>query len=85
MDTTLTIAVGTARGLTFLHAAEKSPAYRTFNASNILLNESFEPKLYFGSATLNQERGALPVLMRKKVNYTPPEYIATGQFSCILA
>jgi serine/threonine protein kinase len=34
----LLIAIGAAKGLAFLHGAEKPVIYRDFKASNILLN-----------------------------------------------
>ncbi|GJZ97416.1 receptor like protein kinase S.2-like protein [Tanacetum coccineum] len=76
------IAIGTAKGLVFLHNAENAPVYRTFNASNILLNEDYEPQLYFGSASLCRAHRALPVVMSDAVTNrcTPPEYVATGNW-----
>lgn len=37
-DTRLKIAIGAARGLSFLHASDKQVIYRDFKASNILID-----------------------------------------------
>ncbi|KAL7587590.1 hypothetical protein Lser_V15G36638 [Lactuca serriola] len=70
---TMKIAIGVAKGLAFLHTDKRTPLYRTFNASNILLNEDDEAQLYFGWASLSRVRGSFST-----TRYNPPEYMATG-------
>ncbi|XP_071733037.1 probable serine/threonine-protein kinase PIX13 [Rutidosis leptorrhynchoides] len=81
-DTTMKIAIGAAQGLAFLHNAESRPINRTFSASSVLLNEDFEAKLYFGSASLVRAHGVLPVVMSYAVTsrYTPPEYMTRSHW-----
>ncbi|KAL4575391.1 hypothetical protein LXL04_022234 [Taraxacum kok-saghyz] len=81
-DKTMKIAIGVAKGLAFLHTHKSTHMFRTFSASNILLNEDNEPELYFGRAALGRIHGALPILMSNALTsrYYPPEYIATGQW-----
>ncbi|XP_024989960.1 serine/threonine-protein kinase phg2-like [Cynara cardunculus var. scolymus] len=80
--TALKIAIGAAQGLAFLHTAENTPIYRTFDASNILLNEDFEAELYFGLATLGSPRGIMTMLNSDMLisHHTTPEYMATGHW-----
>ncbi|KAI3517022.1 hypothetical protein L1887_16228 [Cichorium endivia] len=75
-DRTIKIAIGVAKGLAFLHTDEKTPLFRTFNASNILINEDDEARLYFGWASLARVRGSFSTS-----RYNPPEYMATGHWT----
>ncbi|KAL6559586.1 putative serine/threonine-protein kinase pix13 [Orobanche gracilis] len=77
----LKIAIGAAKGLAFLHTAEKQVIYRDFKASNILLDESFNAKISdFGLAKLGPAGGNSHVTTRVMGTngYVAPEYIATG-------
>ncbi|KAK7367202.1 hypothetical protein VNO80_09211 [Phaseolus coccineus] len=80
-DTRLKIAIGAARGLTYLHTSEKQIIYRDFKASNILLDEEFNSKISdFGLAKLGPSVGDSHVTTRiiGTYGYAAPEYIATG-------
>ncbi|KAJ7966975.1 Protein kinase [Quillaja saponaria] len=80
-DTRLKIAMGAARGLSFLHTCEKSVIYRDFKPSNILLDEAFNAKLSdFGLAKFGPNSGISHVTTRVMGThgYAAPEYIATG-------
>ncbi|KAL0016808.1 hypothetical protein SO802_003877 [Lithocarpus litseifolius] len=80
-DVRLKIAIGAARGLSFLHTSEKSVIYRDFKSSNILLDGNFNAKLSdFGLAKLGPANGNSHVTTRVMgtYGYAAPEYVATG-------
>ncbi|XP_024534751.1 serine/threonine-protein kinase PCRK2 isoform X1 [Selaginella moellendorffii] len=96
------IALGTARGLAYLHEELqiqvhdlsksvfslffllKQIIYRDFKTSNILLDDSFGPKLSdFGLARLGPEGGDSHVTTAVvgTVGYAAPEYVHTGHLT----
>ncbi|XP_070056406.1 probable serine/threonine-protein kinase PIX13 isoform X2 [Nicotiana tomentosiformis] len=80
-DTRLKIAIGAAKGLTFLHTTEKQVIYRDFKASNILLDADYNAKLSdFGLAKMGPVNGDSHVTTRVvgTYGYAAPEYMATG-------
>ncbi|CAK9166925.1 unnamed protein product [Ilex paraguariensis] len=80
-DIRLRIAIGVARGLSFLHTTEKKVIYRDFKASNILLDGEFNAKLSdFGLAKLGPVNGHSHVTTQivGTYGYAAPEYVATG-------
>ncbi|KAK8930761.1 Serine/threonine-protein kinase [Platanthera zijinensis] len=83
-STRLKIAVGAAKGLAFLHGAEKPVIYRDFKASNILLDQDYTAKLSdFGLAKDGPEGDDSHVSTRVMGTrgYTAPEYIMTGHLT----
>ncbi|ONK61163.1 uncharacterized protein A4U43_C08F26880 [Asparagus officinalis] len=83
-STRLQIAVGAAKGLAFLHEAEKPVIYRDFKASNILLDKDFKTKLSdFGLAKDGPEGDASHVSTRVMgtEGYCAPEYVMTGHLT----
>ncbi|KAG8375268.1 hypothetical protein BUALT_Bualt10G0082800 [Buddleja alternifolia] len=82
--TRLKIAVGAAKGLAFLHGAEKPVIYRDFKTSNILLDSDFNAKLSdFGLATMGPEGSNTHVTTRVMgtYGYAAPEYVSTGHLT----
>ncbi|KAH0452407.1 hypothetical protein IEQ34_019706 [Dendrobium chrysotoxum] len=82
--TRLKIAVGAAKGLAFLHEADKPVIYRDFKASNILLDEDYNAKLSdFGLAKDGPEGDETHVTTRVMGTrgYAAPEYIMTGHLT----
>mgnify|MGYP004716102449 CR=1 FL=1 len=79
------IAEGAARGLEYLHETANPPViYRDFKASNILLDEDFNPKLSdFGLAKLGPTGDKTHVSTRVMgtYGYCAPEYALTGQLT----
>ncbi|CAN7058432.1 hypothetical protein IGI04_014665 [Brassica rapa subsp. trilocularis] len=82
--TRIKIAHGAAKGLQFLHEAEKPVIYRDFKASNILLDSDYTAKLSdFGLAKDGPEGDETHVSTRVMgtQGYAAPEYIMTGHLT----
>ncbi|CAN1289461.1 Probable serine/threonine-protein kinase PIX13 [Linum perenne] len=80
-DIRLSIAIGAARGLAFLHTPDKKVIYRDFKASNILLDGSYTSKISdFGLAKFGPSASQSHVTTRVMgtYGYAAPEYVATG-------
>lgn len=78
------IALGTAKGLSYLHyGAQPSIIHRDIKASNILLDEKFEPKVAdFGLAKFNPEGLThLSTRVAGTMGYVAPEYALYGQLT----
>ncbi|KAG0469217.1 hypothetical protein HPP92_018545 [Vanilla planifolia] len=83
----LKIAVAAAKGLCFLHEAEKPVIHRDFKPSNILLDNDYEAKLSdFGLAKDGPQGDDTHVSTRimGSSGYAAPEYIMTGYNTLIL-
>ncbi|CAO2842566.1 unnamed protein product [Amaranthus hypochondriacus] len=83
--TRMKIAEGAAKGLEYLHEISKPPViYRDFKASNILLDEEFNPKLSdFGLARIGPtgEKDHVSTRVMGTYGYCAPEYAMTGQLT----
>ncbi|XP_010497651.1 PREDICTED: probable receptor-like protein kinase At5g15080 [Camelina sativa] len=79
------IALGAAKGLSFLHEEALKPViYRDFKTSNILLDADYNAKLSdFGLAKDAPDEGKTHVSTRVMgtYGYAAPEYVMTGK-SC---
>ncbi|XAR49298.1 Non-specific serine/threonine protein kinase [Bertholletia excelsa] len=78
------IALGTARGLAYLHnGARTSIIHRDIKVSNILLDETFEPKLAdFGLAKFTPDGiSHLSTKVAGTLGYVAPEYALYGQLT----
>ncbi|KAJ0256982.1 serine/threonine-protein kinase PBL2 [Hirschfeldia incana] len=78
------VAVGAAKGLTFLHEAKSQVIYRDFKAANILLDSEFNAKLSdFGLAKAGPTGDATHVStnVMGTQGYAAPEYVATGRLT----
>lgn len=78
------VAIGAARGLSFLHNAESQVIYRDFKASNILLDSEFNAKLSdFGLAKAGPtgDRTHVSTQVMGTHGYAAPEYVATGRLT----
>ncbi|KAK4481611.1 hypothetical protein RD792_012515 [Penstemon davidsonii] len=78
------VAIGAARGLSFLHEAEEQVIYRDFKASNILLDGEFNAKLSdFGLAKAGPtgDRTHVSTQVMGTHGYAAPEYVATGRLT----
>ncbi|KAL8095468.1 putative serine/threonine-protein kinase PBL17 [Apium graveolens] len=80
----LKIALDAAKGLAFLHGAERSIIYRDFKTSNILLDGHFNAKLSdFGLAKDGPMGDQTHVSTRVMgtYGYAAPEYVMTGHLT----
>lgn len=78
------IALGTARGLLYLHdQCNPKIIHRDVKAANILLDESFEAVVGdFGLAKLLERTDShVTTAVRGTVGHIAPEYLSTGQSS----
>ncbi|PNT67415.1 hypothetical protein BRADI_3g27180v3 [Brachypodium distachyon] len=84
--TRMKIALGAARGLAFLHEAEKPVIYRDFKTSNILLDADFNAKLSdFGLAKDGPvgDKSHVSTRIMGTYGYAAPEYILTGHLTAM--
>ncbi|KAI4324415.1 hypothetical protein MLD38_029907 [Melastoma candidum] len=78
------VALGAAKGLAFLHAAEPQVIYRDFKTSNILLDVSYNAKLSdFGLARDGPtgEKSHVTTRVMGTYGYAAPEYLGTGHLT----
>ncbi|KAI4324565.1 hypothetical protein MLD38_030043 [Melastoma candidum] len=82
--TRMMIALGAAKGLAFLHNAERPVIYRDFKTSNILLDSEYMAKLSdFGLAKAGPQGDETHVSTRVMgtYGYAAPEYVMTGHLT----
>lgn len=82
--TRMMIAFGAAKGLAFLHNAERPVIYRDFKTSNILLDSDYTAKLSdFGLAKAGPQGDDTHVSTRVMgtYGYAAPEYVMTGHLT----
>ncbi|KAJ1703362.1 hypothetical protein LUZ63_003141 [Rhynchospora breviuscula] len=83
-STRMKIALGAAKGLEYLHGAERSIIYRDFKTSNILLDADYNAKLSdFGLARTGPMGDQTHVSTRVMgtYGYAAPEYVMTGHLT----
>ncbi|XP_072966778.1 probable serine/threonine-protein kinase PBL23 [Typha angustifolia] len=84
-NTRMKIAEGAAKGLEYLHDTANPPViYRDFKASNILLDDEYNPKLSdFGLAKVGPvgDKSHVSTRVMGTYGYCAPEYALTGQLT----
>lgn len=83
-STRMKIALGAAKGLAFLHSAERPIIYRDFKTANILLDADFNAKLSdFGLAKDGPmgEQTHVSTRIMGTYGYAAPEYVMTGHLT----
>lgn len=83
-DTRMKIAAGAAKGLDSLHSANPPVIYRDLKASNILLEEGFNPKLSdFGLAKFGPvgDKSYVSTRVMGTYGYCAPEYASSGRLT----
>ncbi|XP_020260999.1 probable serine/threonine-protein kinase PBL21 [Asparagus officinalis] len=84
-NTRVKIAVGAAKGLTYLHDVANPPViYRDMKAANILLDDNFNPKLSdFGLAKLGPvgDRTHVSTRVMGTYGYCAPDYAMSGKLT----
>ncbi|CAL9164895.1 probable serine/threonine-protein kinase PBL21 [Musa acuminata AAA Group] len=84
-NTRIKIAVGVAKGLTYLHDVANPPViYRDMKAANVLLDDDFNPKLSdFGLAKLGPDGDNTHVSTRVMgtYGYCAPDYALSGKLT----
>ncbi|KAG8663210.1 probable serine/threonine-protein kinase PBL18 [Manihot esculenta] len=80
----ISIALGVARGLEYLHTRRKPVIHRDLKASNVLLGKDFNAKLSdFGLSKFGPQDGETSLITRVvgTRGYFAPEYFATGHLT----
>ncbi|XP_068317493.1 receptor-like cytoplasmic kinase 176 [Pyrus communis] len=80
----MTIALGAAKGLAFLHNAERQIIHRDFKSANILLDSNYNAKLSdFGLARDGPtgDKSHVSTRVIGTQGYAAPEYLATGHLT----
>ncbi|XP_072963167.1 probable serine/threonine-protein kinase PBL21 [Typha angustifolia] len=84
-NTRMKIAVGVAKGLTYLHDVANPPViYRDMKAANVLLDNDFNPKLSdFGLAKLAPvgDRTHVSTRVMGTYGYCAPDYVLSGKLT----
>ncbi|XP_010541952.1 PREDICTED: serine/threonine-protein kinase At5g01020 [Tarenaya hassleriana] len=78
------IALDAAKGLAFLHGAERSIIYRDLKTANILLDENFNAKLSDFGLAKDGPRGDQTHVSTRVMGtygYAAPEYVMTGHLT----
>lgn len=84
-NTRMKIAVGVAKGLTYLHDVADPPViYRDMKAANVLLDEDFNPKLSdFGLAKVAPvgDHTHISTRVMGTYGYAAPDYVSSGKLT----